>query len=175
MRRATAWACIASSKNCQRARPAALARDSAESASRSRLSGVEVEVETAIPMEAVGTIRWPRTCRSSGDRGGHPFGAAFDLQDVLDVLDHDDELVPTEASDAIPRAQGRHDPVRDGGQHLVAGRVAKGVVDDLEVVQVHEQCPTEVPRRFAARRSALRMSRIQARLCNPVSGSWKAW
>src|SRR5680860_1298993 len=76
-----------------------------------------------------------------GDRGGHPLGAAFDVQDVLDVLAHDDELVPTEASDPVTRAQGGHDPVRDGGQHLVAGRVTKGVVDDLEVVQVHEQCP----------------------------------
>jgi len=40
-----------------------------------------------------------------------------------------------------PRTQARHDPVRDGGQHLVAGRVTKGFVHDLEVVQVDEQCP----------------------------------
>jgi hypothetical protein len=74
-----------------------------------------------------------------GDRGGHPFSEAFDLRSIHDVLDHNDELVPTEASDPILGAQRAPNPVRDGGQHLVTGRMAEGVVDDLEVVQVHEQ------------------------------------
>ena len=75
-----------------------------------------------------------------GDRGRHPFGAVLDRQAVLQIMDHDDELVPTEASDAIARLQGCDDAVRHDGQHLVAGAVAQGLVDDPEVVQIDEQC-----------------------------------
>jgi len=66
VRRSTACACMCPSKKCQRARPALLARNRAESVSRSRLSDVDVDVgvDTAIPIDAVGTMRWWSTVSS---------------------------------------------------------------------------------------------------------------
>ena len=51
----------------------------------------------------------------------------------------DDELVAAEAPDGVALAQDADEPVRHGLQDLVAGVVAQGVVDVLEVVEVHEQ------------------------------------
>ena len=75
------------------------------------------------------------------DGGGHPFCALFDIPCVIYVLEHDDEFVTAEASDAVALAHRHLYPVRDGGQHLVAGRVPQGVVHDFQVVHVDEQCP----------------------------------
>ena len=70
-------------------------------------------------------------------------------------------------------------PRRVGGlpQEGVAGVVAEGVVDGLEVVEVEEeQRQRGASGRGAVVASACSMrSRSSARLASPVSGSWNAW
>ena len=57
-----------------------------------------------------------------------------------DVEDERGELVAAEAADHVGRAQAPPQHLGGRAQHLVAGQVAGGVVDELEVVEVeHEQ------------------------------------
>jgi hypothetical protein len=55
------------------------------------------------------------------------------------ALDEYDELVAAHASDRVHSAQRLGQPGSDGDEQPVPGSVAEGVVDVLEVVQVHEQ------------------------------------
>jgi hypothetical protein len=48
------------------------------------------------------------------------------------------ELVAADAADGVALAQHRAQPLAHALQQLVAGRVAERVVDELEVVEVHE-------------------------------------
>ncbi len=57
----------------------------------------------------------------------------------LAAVDDDGELVPAEPGDEVTAAHAGAQPLGDGEQQLVAGRVPAGVVDVLEVVEVDEQ------------------------------------
>ena len=57
----------------------------------------------------------------------------------LAVLEQDRELVAAEAGGGVGRAQAALEPLAHLEQQLVARRVTEGVVDRLEVVEVHEQ------------------------------------
>ena len=84
--------------------------------------------------------------RGLAERGGDPLG---DVDGVLlagDVLAQHDELVAAEARDGLARpadrvaaAQHLREPVGQRHQQLVADLVPEAVVDQLEVVDVHEQ------------------------------------
>ena len=80
----------------------------------------------------------PPRCIGRGEGHRHALGQR-DGGGLVDVLADDDELVAAEAGDEVARAHGRAQPARDLDEQLVAGRVAEGVVDDLEVVQVEEE------------------------------------
>ena len=54
------------------------------------------------------------------------------------ALDEHDELVAAEPADRVGLAQDAGDPCGDDAQQLVADRVAEGVVDALEAVEVDE-------------------------------------
>ena len=55
------------------------------------------------------------------------------------VLAQQHELVAAEARRRVARPQHAAQPLGDRQQELVAGRVARAVVDDLEVVEVEEE------------------------------------
>ena len=58
---------------------------------------------------------------------------------VVDVLDEHGELVAAEPRGGVGAAQRVAQPLGDADEQLVAGGVAEGVVDRLEVVEVDEQ------------------------------------
>jgi hypothetical protein len=58
---------------------------------------------------------------------------------VVRGAQQDGELVAAQAGDAVAGAHARGEPAGDGDEQLVAGRVAEGVVDRLEAVEVDEQ------------------------------------
>ena len=148
----TAWACMSSSKKCHRARPASLARNSAESVSRSRLVGVEVG-------GGHGDADRRRRARCGAARPSAPRMAALSRSATISTLvlarhvgHDDDELVAAEPADAVVGRRTARDALRDVRQHVVAGDVTERVVDDLEVVEVDEHHAE--PRARAARRRA---------------------
>ena len=119
--------------------PAALARYSAMSASRSNSSGEDP------------------TARSDADTGlygerevvpGDLERRTQDLEDALGddlrphaeggVLNEQDELVPTETPHRVAVPQHRGQPCGDRHEELVAHRMAQRVIDVLEVVEVEK-------------------------------------
>ena len=72
------------------------------------------------------------------ERLEHALGRVGGLLNVVDVLEQEGELVAAEARGGVARAHARCKPLRDLGEHLVAGRVPEAVVDRLEVVEVEE-------------------------------------
>ena len=78
-------------------------------------------------------------------RGAHPVrhAAHAGREDVgllvRQPLAHHDELVPGEAGERVPRAHHRPQPLGHLDEDRVAGRVAVGVVDALERVDVEEE------------------------------------
>ena len=58
---------------------------------------------------------------------------------VLDVREHDRELVPAETGYDILRPDRVPEPAGDGDEQRVADAVAERVVDHLEVVHVDEE------------------------------------
>jgi hypothetical protein len=79
------------------------------------------------------------------DRGG--------LGGSRQALAQDDELVASEPRHHVAGAHGAHEPAGDPAQQRVAGVVAEGVVDRLEVVQVdeHHGGAPRAPRRLGQR------------------------
>ena len=69
----------------------------------------------------------------------HAIGDLVDLRRDVDVLDQQRELVATEAGDGVAGPDHRREPGGDRDQQLVAAGVAEAVVDQLEVVEVHEE------------------------------------
>jgi hypothetical protein len=53
-------------------------------------------------------------------------------------MDEDGELIAAEARGDVLIADAAADPLGDGGEQAVPGRVSERVVDDLEVVEVQE-------------------------------------
>ena len=63
------------------------------------------------------------------------------------VVEHDRELVATQARDQIARADDRADPLRDVPEQLVTDGVAEAVVHFLEAVEVEQPERERVRRR----------------------------
>ena len=61
------------------------------------------------------------------------------LGHIPDIGEQDAELVTAQACRDIGRPDAASDPVGDGRQEIVAGRVTEAIVDGLEVVEVEEQ------------------------------------
>jgi hypothetical protein len=76
--------------------------------------------------------------RRGGDRGGGLVDALERPGGVAAAQQHA-ELVPAQAPDGVRDAQGRAERVGHRAQQAVAGRVALGVVDALEVVEVEHR------------------------------------
>ena len=82
------------------------------------------------------------------ERGQHPMHEPRCFTRVGDVLDQDRELVPAEPGHCGASAQGAQgalQPAGHGDEQFVAGGVAAGVVDVLEVVDVDHDDPDEGP------------------------------
>ena len=93
------------------------------------------------------------------------------------VLEQHAELVAAEAREHVVRAHARLQQPGDLAQQLVAGRVAAGVVDDLELVEVDvDHRVAHMPGSARADSIAL-VSRLSnsRRLIRPVSASCAAW
>ena len=102
-----------------------------------------------------------------------------DSLEVLDagaVLDQHHELVAAHPGHQVTvTAQVGAQALGDGPQQRVAGVVAQGVVDGLEVVQVQVADPDRVVRGRRRSRAASSRSKNSVRLGSPVSGSCMAW
>ena len=68
-----------------------------------------------------------------------PIGDVGRLDALAAVLQQDRELVAAQAGRGVGGAKRGLQPLAHLGQQQVAGHVAQGVVDGLEVVEVHEQ------------------------------------
>ena len=79
------------------------------------------------------------------------------------VLEQDRELVAAQPGRRVGRAERLLQPLADLGRQPVAGRVAEGVVDRLEVVEVHEQHRDRLPVALPGARSRARHGRGTAR------------
>ena len=86
----------------------------------------------------VGTDVHAAEAHRAGERLRDAAGQRDDVV-LVDVLADDDELVATEAGDQVSGAHRGAQPGRHLDEQLVAGGVAEGVVDDLEVVEVEEE------------------------------------
>ena len=120
--------------------PAALARYSAMSASRSSSSGV-ARSPVAIPMLAV-TVRGtslPAISNGGSSAARIRSATASATPGRRGPLGQHDELVATEASDGVALTQHLGQSGADLGQELIARPVTQGVVDVLEVVEVEEE------------------------------------
>ena len=65
------------------------------------------------------------------------------------TLENDDELLATDAVQAVRHADTQVDDIRDAFQYAVAGGVAVGVVDLLEMIDIeqHDACRRSRPSR----------------------------
>ena len=72
-------------------------------------------------------------------RVDHPFRDCQGALELHLVRQEDRELVAAEPGRQVVGSHAAADPVGHGRQQPVAGRVAEGVVDDLEVVEVEEE------------------------------------
>ena len=70
---------------------------------------------------------------------GQPLGHGARAAQVGGVLGQDGELVAAQAGDQVALAHRVRDALGDRDQERITSRMAEGVVDDLEVVEVDEQ------------------------------------
>ncbi|HEY5430138.1 MAG TPA: hypothetical protein VIK04_13560 [Solirubrobacteraceae bacterium] len=75
-----------------------------------------------------------------------PDGERVSLGGVVEVFAQDDELVAGQARQAVPGPQHFGQARGDGHQQLIADLVTIGVVDRLELVQIHEEHRRRVAR-----------------------------
>ncbi len=68
----------------------------------------------------------------------HPLGDHFGDRRVR-ILQDDGELVSAEAGQQVRRAQCRRDPAPDEFQQIIADRMAKGIVDFFETVEIEHE------------------------------------
>ena len=90
-----------------------------------------------MPNEAV-ILTWPCSPRSMGisarPRRSRSITGTADCDGR--VRQHQHELLAAVAADLVVAAEVADEVVGDGAEHLVAGLVAEGVVDGLEVVEI---------------------------------------
>ena len=173
--RSSAWACICSSKNCQRDRPASLARNRAASDSRSRLSEVESAFDRASPIDAVGRIRWSWTTISSA--------MALSTRSATRSNCRGSVISVTRTTNSSPPKR----PAWSRGRTTACRRCAtvfrisspaacpKESLTILKLSRSRNSTPTREPLRLASRSSTSNRSSSEGRLRSPVSASWKAW
>ncbi len=136
---------------------------------------MDVEVDTAMPIEAVGTMRWPWTVSS--------VAIALLMRSATFSTPGPFCTSGTTTTNSSPPNR----PTRSDGRSTDAMRSATSArtsspaawpsesLTSLKLSRSMNSTPTRELDRRAARRSASSMSRIQARLRSPVSASWKAW
>ena len=135
-------AAIGGSKNAKRPLPDVLAWYIARSASRISSSGVARPAAVGDADAEVDGHQLGAGVHRRLEGAQHPRGDGAEFRDgILDVRQHDRELVAAEPGDDVLRAHGVAQPARDGDEQRVADGVAERVVDDLEVVDVDEQHP----------------------------------
>ena len=84
---------------------------------------------------AVAAVDRKRRLEDAGDALGQLIGRRL----ARDVLAEDHELIAAQPCDGVACPEAVHEPARHLEQELVSGVVAEGVVDELEVVEIHEQ------------------------------------
>src|SRR6185503_17468032 len=89
------------------------------------------------------------------DRGDDPVGELFDRLAALGVVDDDRELIAAHAADGAIGGNLVDETLGDGAQDGVALRVAEGVVDRLEAIEVEEH---DRARHIAAGRAPQRLA-----------------
>ena len=92
----------------------------------------------------------------------------------MPVPEQNIEFVAANASDRVPWPHGLPEPGCNSGQKEIAGAVAEGIVDFLEMIQIDEE-----EREFLAEFPRFAKSDGQAifkerRLASPVRASWWA-
>ena len=80
-----------------------------------------------------------RQLEGPGHAAEHPLGGVFGQLGGVELVQHDHELVAAGPGDQVAVAQAAAQALGDRQQQLVAGRVAEGVVDVFEVVEVGDQ------------------------------------
>ena len=129
----------------------------------SRLGGSGIGTK---PIDAVIANRSARGRRTARDAIACMIRSA--ISSSLSALrrgDEDQELLAAPAHDHVGLAQRLAQPLRDGDQHRVAGRVPVAVVGLLEVVDVDQQQRLD---RLAVARAGARRGRAASRM-----KSWK--
>ena len=120
-------------------------------------------VATAMPIEPSTTIDRPPSWIGRRSSPRIRWAAARRLLLGDDVDEQDRELVAALAADDVALADRARQALRDAAQDVVAGRVAEGVVDPLEVVEVDEQQGDATRARVPAARGRARGDRAAAR------------
>ena len=154
--------------------PRALAEYIATSALRSSSSAEPVARVAGRHADADRSVRGRAVLRGAGlERLDQALGDAPGDRHLRGIPQEDGELVAADPGGEVARAQGRLDALADGREQLVAGGVAEGVVDDLEVVEIEEQDDRDEPGRVRGLET-LRATlwAKNARLARPVSASW---
>ena len=126
---------------------------------QSQLRPVHGDVSAAEEACRIGGVR-----RCDGDPDAHADAGAHDVEHErphetcheslgdrrsvvgVGVEEHDCELIAPESHEGVGRTQASREPGTELPQELVAGRVAEGVVDLLEVVEIEEQERELLPR-----------------------------
>ena len=172
--RATIAACIVGSNTANRFLPACLAVYIATSALRSRSSAWSPCSRLRGDADAAPTTfrSWPVDRERDGERGDEARRDGHRGAEVRLVEQQDRELVAAEAGRQVVGADARLDALGDRGEQPVAGRVAEGVVDVLEVVEVEEQDDRDPVGGRVLERARSTCSANRLRLARPVSGSW---
>ena len=92
-----------------------------------------------MPIETRTSRRIPRSSTGACTDSAIRRAVASTEAIVTAGADEDDELVTPETGGEVAVADGRAQPARHLLQQLVAGLMSQGVVDLLELVEVHEQ------------------------------------
>ena len=104
-------------------------------------------------------VRWPAVLAVDQEglleRVEDALGDQFRAGGECDAIGEDHKLVATKASERVGLADRALEPGRDGPQQLVAGAVAKAVVDALEAVEVDEQGGAQLMLATGARKQLL--------------------
>ena len=114
-----------------------------EQVERMRQRGAPDRDPDAGPDGQLGAVQVERVRDGGLDPGRHALG----LPHAADRPQQDPELVGAEAGHGVRGAGGRHQALANLHEQLIAGRVAQGLVDHLEPVQVEEDQGDPGPRR----------------------------
>ena len=133
----TARWCMSPANTWWRARPPALARYIAVSASRSMSSGRVVARARQRDADAdAGEHLVPAHLDRRRQLLVDPLGDAGGVRLAVDVVEQHGELVAAQARERVARPHAALEPARGADQQLVAGLVSEAVVDRLEAIEI---------------------------------------